>query len=117
MRGFMTKTFIAVLAALLSAPALAQNAPRADPLDANAATAPLIYRSAFTGYKKLAAESPPLAWREANDAVLRIGGWRAYAREANAPAASSPAPVASAPASAPDPRATRPATPPPAHRH
>ena len=25
---------------------------------------------------------PPLAWREANDAVERIGGWRAYAREA-----------------------------------
>jgi hypothetical protein len=117
MRGFMKKRFTAVLAALLSAIALAQNAPRADPLDAKAATAPLVYRSAFTGYKKLAAESPPLAWREANDAVERIGGWRAYAREANAPATSSPASVASAPAPAPEPRATRPATPPPAHHH
>jgi hypothetical protein len=118
MRGFMTKTLIAVLAALLPATALAQNAPRADPLDDEAAIAPLVYRSAFAGYKKLAAESPPLAWREANDAVLRIGGWRAYAREASAAAsapASAPAPV-STPASSPE-RATRPATPAPAHRH
>ena len=112
----MTKTLIviAVLLALLSATALAQTAPRTDPLDAKAAAAPLVYRSAFTGYKKLAAESPPVTWREANDAVERIGGWRAYAREANA-AASAPA-TASPPASTPE-RAERPATPAPAHRH
>jgi hypothetical protein len=90
MRGFMNNIFSAVLAALLSATAMAQNVPRADPLDAQAATAPPVYRSAFTGYKKLAAQSPPLAWREANDEALRIGGWRAYAREA---AASAPAPA------------------------
>ena len=118
----MTKLFTAVLAALLPATALAQTAPRTDPLDAKAAAAPLVYRSAFTGYKKLAAEPPPVAWREANDAVERIGGWRAYAREANAAAsapASAPAtasPPASPPASAPE-RAQRPATPAPAHRH
>lgn len=94
----MTKSFTAGLAALLSATAMAQSAPRADPLDAKAATAPLVYRSAFTGYKQLAGESAALAWREANDAAFRIGGWRAYAREA---AASAPSPVlAPAPAAA-----------------
>ncbi len=113
----MKITVTALLAALLlPATAMAQSATRADPLDAKAATTPLVYRSAFTGYKRLAAESPPLAWRDANDAVERIGGWRAYAREANA-ATPAPSP-SSAPASAPE-RATRPATPAPApaHRH
>jgi hypothetical protein len=96
----MFKTFTALLAALLlPSAAPAQSAPRPDPLDAKAATAPLVYRSALAGYKKLAAEPPPLAWREANDAVERIGGWRAYAREANAPgAAAASAPAPSAPA-------------------
>jgi hypothetical protein len=122
MRGFMHKTFTALLAALLlPAATLAQQAPRPDPLDAKAATTPLVYRSAFTGYKKLAAESPPLAWRDANDAVERIGGWRAYAREASAPAsAPAPAPASTpAPAATPasQPRATRPAPPPPAQHH
>ena len=120
----MHKTFIAVIAApLLSSAALAQSsAPRPEPLDPKAATSPLVYRSAFSSYKKLDAQSPPVAWRDANDAVLRIGGWRAYAREGNAPAASSPAAAASSPApaaSAPaaEPRASRPATPQPGHRH
>lgn len=119
----MFKPFTALLAALLLPMAvLAQSAPRPDPLDAKAATAPLVYRSALTGYKKLAAESPPVAWRDANDAVERIGGWRAYAREANAPAAAPSAPAAVAPmepasAPVPAPRASRPATPAPGHRH
>jgi len=116
----MFKTFPALLAALLlpmAAPA--QSPARPDPLDAKAATTPLVYRSPLASYKKLAAEAPPVAWRDANDAVERIGGWRAYAREASA-AASAPAASAtpaSAPTAAPEPRAARPATPPPDHRH
>ncbi len=90
----MFKTFIALWVALtLPAAALAQDARRADPLDARAATAPLVHRSAFAGYKKWLADSPPVAWREANDAVLGIGGWRAYAREAAAPDVPASAPV------------------------
>jgi hypothetical protein len=112
----MHKTlFAVVVAALLPAAAPAQNAPRPDPLDANAATTPLVHRSALSSYRPLAAESPAVAWRDANDAVLRIGGWRAYAREAAAPAASGPTPAASAPA--PEPRSSRPAAPPSGHRH
>jgi len=90
----MHPTFTALLAALLlPAAALAQGPARPDPLDARAAVAPLVHRSALADYKGLASEPPPLTWREANEAVLRIGGWRAYAREAQAPA-----PAASAPA-------------------
>ncbi len=48
------------------------------------------YRSAFAGYRRHA-EAAPTAWKDANDTVTRIGGWRAYAREAAAPAASAPA--------------------------
>lgn len=90
----VTATLLPCAAALAQAPTPA----RPDPADAKAATPALQYRSAFAGYRRLDAESSPLAWREANDRVERVGGWRAYAREANAPAsAPAPAPAASAP--------------------
>ncbi|MDH4062241.1 MAG: hypothetical protein OEU94_15645 [Aquincola sp.] len=97
----MHKTLTALAAALLwSGGALAQGTAggvkRPDPLDAAAATAPLVHRSAFSGYRKMTADTSPRAWREANDGVERIGGWRAYAREAQA--SQAPAPPASAPA-------------------
>jgi hypothetical protein len=90
-----------VTAAVLPCAAALAQAPtptRPDPADAKAATPALQYRSALAGYRRLDAESPPLAWREANDRVERIGGWRAYAREATAPASAPvPATAASAP--------------------
>jgi hypothetical protein len=82
----MSKTSTAWLATLLLPMfATAQGASRPSPLDPQAATAPLVHRSALGGYTRLAAEPPPVAWREANDAVARAGGWRALAREATAP--------------------------------
>ncbi len=39
------------------------------------------WSSAFEGYQPFA-EAPLTPWRESNDTVGRIGGWRAYAREA-----------------------------------
>lgn len=50
----------------------------------------LVYRSTLTGYRRLG-DDEPVPWREANDTVGRIGGWRAYAREANEPASAGPA--------------------------
>jgi hypothetical protein len=89
---------LASLAVLASVPAMAQTPKaRPDPADARAPVAPLTYKSSLAQYRKPDAEAPPLAWRDANDAVERIGGWRAYAREA----AAAPAAPASAPASAP----------------
>jgi hypothetical protein len=81
----MLKTFTALLAALLLPVAAPAQSPRADPLDLQAATTPLVYRSSLAGYKKLATDAPPLAWRDANAAVAGAGGWRALAREAEAP--------------------------------
>lgn len=73
-------------------------ATRQDPLDAKAAVAPLTYESSFARYRPLSNEKL-ISWREANDTVARIGGWRVYAREAQqAEPLSPPAPGASAPA-------------------
>lgn len=58
--------------------------PNADPLDAAAAVPPVIYRSTLSTFGRRAADEP-VPWREANERVARIGGWRAYTREASTP--------------------------------
>jgi hypothetical protein len=62
-------------------------ATRADPLDAKASVPALTFRSSFSRYRGLS-DDKPVGWREANDAVARIGGWRVYAREAQQPEAT-----------------------------
>lgn len=87
---------------LLASTGSAQTPPRTrpDPLDP-AARVPAVHApSSLAGYRRLA-EQPVGSWREANETVNRIGGWRAYAREASQPAAAAPA--ASAPAAVPVP--------------
>lgn len=74
----------------------------ADPADPAASVPRAVHRSALAGYRR-DGEPAPLAWREANDNVGRIGGWRAYAREATAAAAAA-APAASAAPSAGGPK-------------
>jgi hypothetical protein len=50
------------------------------------------YRSAFDNYRSFADEKP-VPWKEANETVRAVGGWRAYAREASeAPAAPPSSP-------------------------
>jgi hypothetical protein len=70
-----------------------------DPLDPRAAVPPLHHRSALAAYRAVQ-DSKPTAWREANDTTARVGGWRAYARQAQASdGASLPAmPAAATPA-------------------
>lgn len=61
------------------------------------------YESSFAQFRRIG-DDKPVAWREANDAVARIGGWRVYAREAQQPdpaAAEKPAAPSQAPASTP----------------
>lgn len=60
----------------------AQNTP--DPADPAVGVPAATYRSAFDGYRKMGDE-PVADWRASNDAVAKAGGWRAYAREAQAP--------------------------------
>lgn len=57
----------------------------------------LEYRSTFEGYQPFG-DQEVAPWRESNDTVGRIGGWRAYAREAQGKPAETDTP---APASAP----------------
>ena len=114
MRRHHIRWLLPATLAMAAASAAAQGNPSpqpprhtADPLDATAKVSPLVYRSALAAFKRLG-ETEPLPWREANDQVGRIGGWRAYAREANAPdapagASAAPLPAANA-ASMPTPK-------------
>ena len=64
--------------------------PRPDPLDAKASVPAPSRESSFARYRRLS-DDKAISWREANDTVTRIGGWRVYAREAQEPASSAPA--------------------------
>ena len=101
------------LTAALGAPTAAFAAP--DPTDPRAAIPNVQYRSPFHDYRPLG-EDKSLAWKAANEEVQRIGGWRAYAKEASEANAGSDktekaAPSVSAPsaAPAPEPAAKKPA--------
>lgn len=82
---------VGTMAAVVGVSAVAHGAPRPDPTDPAAPVPPLRYESTL---KSRPADGKPVPWREANDAVARIGGWRQYAREPlpGAAAVSAPAP-------------------------
>jgi hypothetical protein len=73
-----------VVSAVVAAAGATASPPRADPLDPKAAVPAMRYESSLKPERPAAADKP-LGWREANDAVARIGGWRVYAREAQHP--------------------------------
>jgi len=65
---------------LVSGGAFAQSKSSADAGTA-IAISNLVFHSALQNYRPYS-EQPIQVWRESNDNVGRIGGWRAYAREA-----------------------------------
>lgn len=81
-------------AALLLATASADGRDKADPLNPRAEVPAVRHDSALATYRPLG-EDRTIGWKDANDAAHRIGGWRAYAREAATPAsgAASASPV------------------------
>jgi hypothetical protein len=83
-----------------------RNPPAApSPLDPKASVPAPSYESAFTRFRRWSAETP-VSWRQANDTVTGIGGWRVYAREAQqVDAAPAPNPPAPSPAAATTPAA------------
>lgn len=95
-----------------AAAATSQSLHRPDPLDAQAPLPPLIYRSALQGYRPNV-EAAVGNWPAANEQVGRIGGWRAYAREAQQPDAVP----AAAPLDTPAAKPMRMPTPMPSHAH
>lgn len=92
-----------------------QRAMHADPLDPKADVPRAQPPAALSRYKRYA-DQPVGSWSEVNDTVTRIGGWRAYIREAQgaAPATTPPAPTPSS--VTPPPATSPPATSPPAPR-
>ena len=95
------RQFTFATASLLISISVAQAEPRAaDPLNVQASVPPLVHESAFAQYRRLGEVSVG-SWRDANDTVSRIGGWRAYAREARQPDSSSSSPSSAPPPAAP----------------
>jgi hypothetical protein len=97
-RGIPVVTLLAT-ASLIHPFAHAQVAPgrteRADPLDAQASVPAITHVSPLASYRRLG-DDKRVAWSEANQTVNRIGGWRAYAREAQQRDPAAPAPTPSA---------------------
>jgi len=88
----------------------AQSGPKAgkpDPLNPMAAVPAVTYTSPLARYRP-AGEFTVGSWQAANETVTRIGGWRAYTREANQPDPAPPPPSSAASAAAPAPAATAP---------
>lgn len=77
----------------LQAPARSE---RADPLDAQARVPAVAYVSSLASFRRLG-EDTRIGWKQANETVNRIGGWRAYAREASQPDSAPPASAATPP--------------------
>ena len=108
-RGLLCLTLVSALGVSAQMQATAPGSTSAGPAETER-TGLAPYRSALEGYQRYSDE-PVQPWRESNDNVGKIGGWRVYAREAQgapaAPAASSKEPAAG---SSP-PAATTPLTP------
>lgn len=77
------------------------------PVNATGGTPPLRFESVLSRYKPMTDQKLG-SWREANDTVTRIGGWRTYLKEAQAPEVTESS-VPAVPA--------KPATPPTANPH
>jgi hypothetical protein len=96
--GYRGLTAVVLLAAAAAAQAQAapDRGPRADPLDAQAPVPAVGHVSSLAGYRPLGDEAR-VSWKDANETVNRIGGWRAYARQAQPAApgssAAKPAPA------------------------
>ncbi len=102
-RTFITLCLALTAPALWAPHAFSQHAvvaqqSRPNPADPAAQVPAATYRSAFSDFRPMG-DGKVGDWRAANDEVGRIGGWREYAREAQAPepARAAPAPKPAAP--------------------
>lgn len=58
-----------------------------DPADAGVSVTAPPYQSSFEGYQPFG-EEDTTSWKENNELTGRVGGWRAYAKEARTPSPS-----------------------------
>ena len=98
----------ATLLTLMSIASAQTPKPAADPLDALASVPRVTHVSSLAQHRRMTDEKVG-SWREANDNVGRIGGWRTYLREAQQPDAAASAPGASSPAPTTKPASEMPA--------
>jgi hypothetical protein len=92
---FQTRCLVALCA--LAAPVVFAQVEEARTTTGSADRTPAVtsleFTSSFANYQAFT-DQPVLPWREANDTVRQIGGWRAYAREAlQAEPVTAPAPA------------------------
>ena len=78
----------------MTTPTLAADAT--DPTLADTPVPAVQFSSSLRDYRSLQ-PTGPTPWLQANEQVTQHGGWRAYAREANAPEANTPEPSTSEP--------------------
>ena len=71
---------VAVSAALCASATLSYAAASPNPDVADSPTPPTQYKSPFKDYRPLG-DDKRTPWRDANDEVGKIGGWRVYLRE------------------------------------
>lgn len=88
----LAAAWAAMLLSIVSTAAAQTPPARPDPLDPRADVPRADYRSPLAAYRR-AGDVEVGSWREVNDTVTRIGGWRAYAREASRPEPASSAPT------------------------
>lgn len=88
MKSIVLGTALLTASAAVLAQSPAEQA-RPDPRDPLATVPPLVYWTPFSGYVPFAAQNPG-PWRELNDRVGRIGGWKVYARESQESTAPPP---------------------------
>jgi hypothetical protein len=98
--AFVVVAAAACAAAAVHAQSASTGAPPAagarDPGDPKAAVPAVAYSSAFRRYRPNA-DVEVGVWRELNDRVGRIGGWRIYGREALPQAAAPDKPASATP--------------------
>lgn len=90
----MTRACWAIFVATSAFAAAAQQQAPAEPPARNE-VASVPFRSISEDYEPYS-DQKLTPWREANDNVGRIGGWREYAREARQPASANPSGAAAA---------------------
>lgn len=81
----------ALFAAAFAASAQTPSRNPSGALDPSAEVPRATYQSSLAQYKRHTAEAVG-SWKHANETVNRIGGWRTYAREAQAPEPSASGP-------------------------
>ncbi len=88
------------MAQVIPAPAAPPSATAASASTTQSAPTPMPYTSALQGYLPFADEKLR-PWKQSNTTVEKIGGWRAYAKEAAEPEAKGNQAAATSPSTAP----------------